>query len=117
MESWLNVDGPAGFASLADWLRHEVGLRGRIRPVSAPPKPGEMGSVLDVLTVAVGCGGTLTVLANSLTVWLRQPHRSTVRLSVVRPDGTKVEISGENVRTAAEIETLLRDCLRPDTES
>jgi Effector Associated Constant Component 1 len=120
VESWLTVDGADGhteLTSLIDWLRHEVELRGRVRPVDTPPAAGAMGSLASVLTVAVGGGGTLTVLANSLTVWLRQPRRSTVHLSVVKPDGTKVEISGVDVRSPDEIEPLLRECLRPDTES
>jgi hypothetical protein len=70
-----------------------------------------MGSVVDTLAVAVGSGGALTVLANSLSTWLRQPRRSTVRVSVVRPDGTKIEIVVENVRSAEEIEALLRTSL------
>jgi hypothetical protein len=112
MESWLNVADPADFTSLTDWLRHEVELRGRVRPVSAPPGRGELGTLADVLAIAVGSGGALTVLANSLSVWLRQPHRSTVHISVVKADGTKIEITGEHVRSAEEIETLLRESLR-----
>lgn len=115
MESWLVADDMDGLASLNDWLRHEEELRGRVRLVPQVPEPGQMGSLVDVLAVAVGGSGALTVLAKSLAVWLRQPRRSTIRISVARLDGTTVGITGENLRTAGEIEGLLRDCLHPDS--
>ncbi|GLY71689.1 effector-associated constant component EACC1 [Amycolatopsis taiwanensis] len=114
MESWLvveGVDAVAGLASLTDWLRREGELRGRVRLIRHPPEQGQMGSLVDVLAVAVGGGGALTALAGSLSVWLRQPRRATVRIAVAKPDGTKVEITGENLRTAGEIEGLLRGCV------
>ncbi|WP_425414609.1 effector-associated constant component EACC1, partial [Pseudonocardia spinosispora] len=57
-------------ASLGAWLRRQDELVGRIRPIPRPPAPEDMGSLFDVLAVAVGTGGTLTVLAHSLEVWL-----------------------------------------------
>lgn len=117
MESRLVLDGgdaAAGLASLTDWLRRDGELRGRIRLVRQPPVPGQMGSLVEVLAVAVGAGGAVTVLAKSLAVWLAQPRRSTVRIKVIRSDGTKVEISAEHLRRAGELEGLLRDCLHED---
>lgn len=110
MESWLVVNA-ADMASLADWLRGEEELRGRIRLVRRSPGQGEMGSVVDVLAVSLGAGGALTVLASSLSVWLRQPRRATVIVAVAKPDGTKINITGTNMRTPASIENLLRECL------
>jgi membrane-associated two-gene conflict system component 1 (EACC1) len=117
VESRIVVDGAdavAGLASLIEWLRCEPELRGRIRIVRRSPEPGDMGALVEVLAVAVGGGGILTVLANSLSVWLRQPRRLTVRISLTKPDGTEVEVTGENLRTAEEIEDLLRRCSYPD---
>lgn len=77
LESWLSLlgddDGRAS-ASLSDWLRREEGPRGRIRLVRQEPRKDEMGTALDLLSVAVGNGELLTVLAGSLRVWLKQPR-------------------------------------------
>lgn len=119
MESRLAVDGvdaAAGLASLNDWLRREDDLRGRVRPLPSAPGPDDMGSPAEVLAVAVGAGGALTVLSNSLTTWLRQPRRATVSVSVDRPDGTRIKITAEHVRNAQEVEELLRRCLYADEE-
>lgn len=116
MESLLVVTGADavdGLESLTDWLLHEGDLSGRVRLVHREPEQDQLGSWGEVLSVAVGGGGALSVLAGSLSVWLRQPRRATVRVAVAKPDGTKVEITGENLRGAVEIEDLLRTCLHP----
>jgi hypothetical protein len=119
VESRLVLDGvdtAARLASLSSWLRREGELRGRVRLVHRPPDPSQMGSIVEVITVAVGGSGTLTVLANALTVWLRQPRRPTVRISVIKPDGARIEITGEHLRDARDIEDLLRRCLHHETD-
>jgi Effector Associated Constant Component 1 len=116
VETRLVVDGAdsaAALASLNDWLRRSGELRGRVKLVAKRPEPGQMGAVGDVLAIAVGGGGALTVLANSLSVWLRQPRRSKVSVHVVKPDGVRVEIRGENLRSADEIAGLLGSSLHP----
>ncbi|MEV6979041.1 hypothetical protein [Kitasatospora sp. NPDC093806] len=95
--------------SLADWLRGEPGLVG-VRLKGKAPGPGEMGSVLDTVTVALGAGGGLSVLASSLRTWFAQPRRSDVRLKVRRPGGATVEVDAKRVR-AGELEALLREAL------
>jgi len=102
-----------GLAALIEWFRHENGLGGRIRVDRSGPEPGEMGSLTDVVAVALGGGGALTALANSLLIWLRQPRRFTVRLAVVRPDGTTVEITADNLPSVDDAEELLRRCAHP----
>jgi membrane-associated two-gene conflict system component 1 (EACC1) len=114
----LTADGPAAsetLSSLAAWLRSEDELRGRVRFASHTVDPDRMsgGTLLDVLAIAVGAGGALSVLANSLSVWLRQPRRANVRIQLCKPDGTTVEITGEHLRTPAELENLLRTSLHP----
>ncbi|MFI5588775.1 hypothetical protein ACIA5G_27230 [Amycolatopsis sp. NPDC051758] len=103
-------------ASLDDWLSHSDELRGRVKVTTPPPGPEHMGSALDLLTVAVGAGGMLTVLANSLKTWLSQPRRSTVTVQVVKPDGVRVKITGENLRSADELADLLRTSLHGDQD-
>ncbi len=119
METRLVVEGAdsaAALVSLNEWLRRTDGLRSRVRLTQKAFAPGEMGGVFDALVVAAGAGGALTVLANSLSVWLRQPRRSTVTVSVERPDGTRVEISGEHVRSVEEITKLLETSLRDNQD-
>ncbi|WP_157855149.1 effector-associated constant component EACC1 [Kitasatospora purpeofusca] len=95
--------------SLTDWLRGEPGLT-RVTLTGRAPAPGEMGSVLDAVTVALGAGGALSVLASSLRVWFAQPRRSDVRLKIRRADGGTLELDAKRVR-AGDLEDLLRTAL------
>ncbi|MFD7414829.1 effector-associated constant component EACC1 [Kitasatospora purpeofusca] len=99
--------------SLTDWLRGEPGLTG-VTLTGRPPGPGEMGSVLDAVTVALGAGGALSVLASSLRVWFAQPRRSDVRLKIRRIGGGTVEIDAKRVR-AGDLEAILRAALEGPT--
>ncbi|MFE2721778.1 hypothetical protein [Kitasatospora sp. NPDC059327] len=113
MDLHLSVTGgqPASDAeSLTDWLRGEPELAGTVGLTGAAPRPGELGTALDVLTVAVGAGGGLSVLAASLRTWFAHPRRSDVRLKIRRPDGESVELDAKRV-SAAELETVLRQVL------
>jgi hypothetical protein len=56
-----------------------------------------MGALTDVLVVAAGSGGTLTVLAHSLRAWFAQPKRSDVRIQVKTPDGREITVNAERV--------------------
>ncbi|MFE6864978.1 hypothetical protein ACFVFS_00310 [Kitasatospora sp. NPDC057692] len=95
--------------SLTDWLRGEPGLRG-VGLSGPPPGAGEMGAVLDTVSVALGTGGGLSVLASSLRAWFAQPRRSDVRLKIRRPGGVTVELDAKRVR-AGELEAILRGAL------
>ncbi|MCX4688716.1 hypothetical protein OG401_31235 [Kitasatospora purpeofusca] len=95
--------------SLTDWLRGEPGLTG-VALTGLPPLAGEMGSVLDTVTVALGAGGGLSVLASSLRTWFAQPRRSDVRVKIRRTDGGTVEIDAKRVR-AGDLEAILRAAL------
>jgi hypothetical protein len=78
--------------ALRQWLTDEPDFRGRVRAEQAPPRPGEMGGVVEALTVALGSGGALAILANSVSVWLRQ-RRSTLTVTIVNPDGSSQKIT------------------------
>ena len=107
----LSVEGDEpveGLADLSDWLHQESELRGLVAYGDAVPKPGELGALSDVLMVAVGSGGTLSVLATSLKVFLAQPRRSDVRIVVTAPDGGRVELDAKRVD---DVELLLRRTL------
>ena len=109
MQARLSVDGPPS-ASLAlwDWLHSERELRGRVSLGMAPPSPGAMG-VVSELVVTLLSSGTAAVLASSIQVWLTQ-RQSDVTLSVTGPDGRQVTIESRQVR-AAEAEQVLRSVL------
>lgn len=120
MELAITVLGDAtqsGTHSLNQWLHREDGLRGRIQAKRTSPSEGEMGTLLDTLTVAVGSSGALAILARSLHTWLKQPRRAIVRLRVKGPDGVVVDFTAEHVKDLEQIEALLRQALsRRDAE-
>ena len=61
-------DAAEALRSLAVWLKDEDGLRGQVRTVPRPMRPGTLGGVLDAIVVTVGQGG-----AGALAV-LRSDH-------------------------------------------
>ncbi len=72
MDAQIWITGGTGgeLAALSEWLRDENELRGRVRTVHSPIGDTELGSVTELLTVALGAGGVGTVLASSLKTWL-----------------------------------------------
>lgn len=107
-------DGIAGTESLIAWLRQEPELRGRIQAVTSEPGDGEMGSVVDVATVAVGAGGAVSMLAMSLKTWLAQPRRSDVSIEIRHPDGRSVVIDAKRVD---DVDALLHTVLDPTNDT
>jgi hypothetical protein len=97
------VDRPDEVRSLLGWLRREDGLRGRVDLKHVdPPVDGQMGSVLDVLTVALGSGGAGAVLAGSLSTWLTS-RRPDVRVTITGRHGREIEVDGRRVPDVAEL--------------
>jgi hypothetical protein len=74
------------------------------------PGEGELGALADVLVVAVGSGGALSVLATSLKAWLAQPRGSDVVIRVQRDGGQTVEIDANRI-DGERIDALLRQVL------
>lgn len=102
----------ADLESLGDWLRGELELAGRVKAAGSPPTRGQLGALTDVLTVALGSGGAITVLAASLKGWLSLPRRSDVRIKIHRPDGGAVEIDAKRVNAGdADVESMIRQAL------
>jgi hypothetical protein len=108
--SCVGRDRAAGVESLSDWFRGEPELAGRLQLAGPLPGEGELGALADVLVVAVGSGGALTVLATSLKAWLAQPRRSDVRIRVQRDDGQTVEIDASRV-DGERVDALVRQAL------
>ncbi|MFH9347654.1 hypothetical protein [Kitasatospora sp. NPDC017646] len=78
-------------ASLLAWLQAEDELRGRVELEAAPPQPGSLGTMADVLTVAVGTGGAVSGLTSALIAWIRRRAGETV-VRVTRADGSSIEL-------------------------
>ncbi|UXY28596.1 effector-associated constant component EACC1 [Streptomyces sp. HUAS TT20] len=85
-------------AELQEWLCQEADFRGLVMPMPQEPKPGELGSITEVLSVAVGGGGVLSILAASLKTYFTQPRRSDVRIKIRSSDGRSVEIDAKRVK-------------------
>jgi Effector Associated Constant Component 1 len=83
---------------LYEWLAAQNELRGRVRVAPSTPEDGTMGALADVLVVAVGSGGLLTVLLSSLVTWITRPKQSrspvisSIKISL--PDGTTICVDG-----------------------
>jgi hypothetical protein len=111
------ISPPSGSLSdvqaLFAWLQRDDEFRGRVRAVTKPPAPGEMGGAAQMVTVALGSGGAIAVLAATLSAWVTSRRtRITVDLSV----GDKIrrfEIDGAN---AADAQRLFRSVLESADE-
>jgi len=103
---------------LCKFLADDPALSGRLDIATTPAKPGEMGSIVEVLEVAVGSGGAVTVLLNSITTWLRNRGTdATIRVST--PDGTTVEVATRRLRamSASEMSAVVATWTRELTSS
>lgn len=96
---------PEHLSALATWLGSEEALRGRIRAVRQAPGPGQMGALVDLLTVALSSGGAGVVLVRSLCTWLTQ-NRADVTVLIKGADGREVLV---DVRRASDASAVMRD--------
>lgn len=74
--------------SIANWLRAEDDLRGRVHLAVRPIEPGQMGGVVDAVSVALGRGGVAVALVRSLFGWLGQRRKGS-RLRLELRDGDR----------------------------
>jgi hypothetical protein len=91
---------------LAEWLADENELRGRVRAGRPRISGTELGSVTDLLTVALGTGGAGTVLASSIVTWL-QTRRTSAKITVKSPRGSVTL----DIQTVADITPLMERIL------
>jgi len=101
----ISDDTGDGLEELHEWLRQEPELRGRVAFAEHEPAPGQLGPFSDALSIAVGAGGALSVLAASLKAFFAQPRRSDLRIIIRSGDGRSVEIDATRVR---DVEAVLR---------
>lgn len=101
-------DAEEELRSLRDWLAAEDEFRGRLALNEAAPRSNEMGGVIELLTVAVGGGGAATVLAGSISAWLRT-RRSDMTIEIIDSEQQRsVKVSVDRV---ADPEAIIRDLL------
>ena len=91
--------------SLREWLSSEPEFRGHLYGEGEESTPGAMGAVSDVLVVALGSGGAMTVLFQSLNAWL-QARRPEVSVDVTNPDGSTVRISASGSAATKVVDNL-----------
>jgi hypothetical protein len=103
-------DAAEGVRALDAWLAGEDQLRGRVRQVIQAPEPAAMGSVPDVLMVALGQGGVATALVSVLIAWIRR-QTGTASVTAKRSDGAEFTLSADHVRglTVEEIRALVSE--------
>lgn len=100
MQARLTCEGAGSVRdarALADWLRRVDELRGGVKLVGAQVQPGRLGGISDVVGIALGGGGAVTVLIRSVFAWLGQRAQGTrVLLDIEKGVGRKVhlELSG-----------------------
>ncbi|WUD70317.1 hypothetical protein OG937_45745 [Streptomyces sp. NBC_00510] len=101
------ADEVGELAALAGWLRAERELQGAVQLVRKDIAEGELGSGLDVVSVAVGSGGVGVALAQSLVAWLRT-RRSDVKVTVTA-NGRTVEVDARRVSDPTALITRVLD--------
>ena len=108
MDAQISMMGGSAdeLAALGEWLNHEDELRGRVHAAHPPIGETELGSVTELLTVALGSGGAGTVLATSLKTWLLT--RKTTAKITVKCAGRSVSL---DLQTVDEVAPLLEQIL------
>jgi hypothetical protein len=103
--SATELDERKQLESLENWLRLDSNFRGRTS-LSGTPSEGDLGTAVELLAVAIGSGGVISVLATSLSTWIQQPKKSDITLKVTGPTGKTVEIDAKRA-TPQEVNELL----------
>jgi Effector Associated Constant Component 1 len=104
---------PAGdeLRELRHLLNEEDELRGQVQLVERPPREGELGGLIEALSVSLGPGGAgAAVFASVLISWIR--HRTgSARVVVRRPDGAETEVTAERVRSmdATQLRSMVQE--------
>jgi Effector Associated Constant Component 1 len=91
-------DDPAETRELEAFLTSDPDLQRWVTRRVDPPEPGTMGSVSDVLVVALGQGGTVTILAGVLIAWIRR-HRGKISIHARCSCGKEITVSADRIRT------------------
>ncbi|AVT29392.1 hypothetical protein C6361_07690 [Plantactinospora sp. BC1] len=114
----VTVDGSLDeVLSLQRWLGEQDDFAGRTRLLRPDPGPGQMGAVLDTITIAAGGGGAVTALLGTMSVWMR--HRGAKITATVKKGNRSVTINADRVRAAdiAQLREMVAEFSRTLDES
>ncbi|MFC9250063.1 MULTISPECIES: effector-associated constant component EACC1 [Amycolatopsis] len=107
-----SVNAEDDLVSLAHWLQVERDLVGRVNLVRGAIREYQLGGAFELITVALGSGGIGSVLASSVTSWLQNRPKTTIKIT---RDGTSIEIDANSLKRVPElVEKLLADTKSPD---
>lgn len=114
MEALIQIVGGDAddVGSLAEWLVGEREFRGAVRTIDSPIEEDQLGSVTELITVALGSGGAGSLLASSLITWLKT--RPTQARLVVKSGERSIEL---DVRTLEDVRPLLEKVLGAAADS
>jgi hypothetical protein len=109
MDVQIRLSGDAAQAPLTElraWLSREDALRGQVSAGQPTVPPGQMGTLAEMLIVALGAQGAGTALATSLAAWTRH-RRPSVDIEVTGADGRRVKIAARDANI--DVAGLVRD--------
>jgi threonine dehydratase len=81
---------------LREWLESDPALAGTVTLDEVDIKPDEMGSLSEVLVVALGSGGLATVIAGNLSAWMSS-RKAEVTVTKTGADGSSASLTVKNV--------------------
>ncbi|MET7988478.1 hypothetical protein [Streptomyces sp. NPDC005281] len=91
----------------------EPELLGRASLVNKAPSEGQMGSGIELLTIAIGSSGAVTALIRSLPTLLKA-WRAAATVELTLPDGRSVKVTADSADdTQTLLDTALRDHRQP----
>lgn len=103
--------------ALSAWLNGTRELRGLARVASRTPDEGQMGTIADVVAVAVGSSGVAAILIGKVYDWIvLRRDAGSLTVKIVRSDGTSVEITVDRAQDRAELIESARRLLEPDDD-
>jgi hypothetical protein len=82
--------------ALLAFLKSEAGLYASVNRVGRPIAPTQLGDVANVIAVALGSGGAVSVLSGALSTWMTS-QRSDVAISIKTSD-REVVIDAKGVK-------------------
>jgi Effector Associated Constant Component 1 len=108
MDAFIRVEGVSSddLAALGEWLNDESELRGHCHMIHSSINDTDLGSIPELLNVALGAGGAGTILASSLITWLKT-RRTTAKITV-ESAGRSVTL---DIETVNEVAPLLEQIL------
>jgi hypothetical protein len=93
--SVVSEGGQEDLAALNQWLGLQRGLTGRVHLRQGTPGEQDLGGgAIELLTVALGSGGTMSLLAGALSAWL-STRRSPGTISISLPGSGQIEVPAD----------------------